>query len=129
MYVYDVWNSLPGANTVYESNSRLVGCQCCNRWPHLLIGDAPFAGINAGSALAMLRSLLGWLDVPDAGAYRTHDLRRGHAKDLQVSGAGLAEILAAGQWRSPAFLQYLDIEKLELDAVVEAHVDESGDED
>jgi hypothetical protein len=90
-------------------------------------GDAPFAGISAGTALSLLRNLLEWLEVSNVTSYRTHDLRRGHAKDLQVSGASLAEILAAGQWRSPAFLQYLDIEQLEHDAVVEAHLEESSD--
>ena len=41
------------------------------------------------------------------------------------TGANLHEILSAGQWSSPAFLKYLDIDKLETDAVVEAHLEES----
>ena len=32
--------------------------------------------------------------------FGTHDFRRGHAKDLQESGAPLAVILAAGEWRA-----------------------------
>ena len=45
------------------------------------------------------------------------------------SGATLAVILAAGEWRSPAFLSYIDeATKLETDVVVEAHVDESDDD-
>ena len=40
--------------------------------------------------------------------YRTHDLRRGHAEDMRRSGCTLAQILQAGQWRSAAFLKYLD---------------------
>jgi hypothetical protein len=48
------------------------------------------------------------LKVLQAASYGTHDIRRGHAKDLQMSGASLAETLAAGQWRSPAFMKYLD---------------------
>ena len=35
------------------------------------------------------------------------------------------KILEAGEWRSPAFLNYLDINKLEADVVVQAHLDES----
>ena len=62
--------------------------------------------------------------------YRCHDLRRGHAKDLVESGASLVEILSAGQWRSPAFLKYLDLRTLERDAVLAACVDDSsGGED
>ena len=46
-----------------------------------------------------------------------------------MTGAPLWQILAAGEWRSPAFLEYLDKHKLEVDAVVQAHVDESDGED
>ena len=40
-------------------------------------------------------------------------------------GAPLHAILSAGEWRSPAFLSYLDVERLEKEAIVQAHVDES----
>ncbi len=87
-----------------------------------------FGGITAASALATLRAYLGRLGVDGAGAYRTHDIRRGHADDLRVSGASLGVILRAGEWRSPAFMSYLDLGELEAGAVVEAHVDESSSE-
>ena len=48
---------------------------------------------------------------------------------LSYQGAPLWQILAAGEWRSPAFLLYLDMHKLESDLVVQAHVDESDPED
>ena len=79
--------------------------------------------------LCALRQRLHKLDVPDASLYRTHDFRRGHAKNLQVSGTSLVVILEAGQWRSPAFLSYLDLHKLESDVVLEAHLDDSSDEE
>ena len=45
-------------------------------------------------------------------------------------GAPLYEILQAGEWRSPAFLKYLDMETLERDLVIQAHLnEESEDED
>ena len=90
-------------------------------------GTQPFAQFTPGSALLRLRSYLSALGIDKANSYRTHDIRRGHAKDLQERGAGLMEILRAGQWRSPAFLSYLDLEELERDAVIEAHVAESSD--
>lgn len=43
------------------------------------------------------------------------------------SGAPLATILAAGEWRSPAFLAYIDQNRLETDVVVAAHQDESDE--
>ena len=44
-------------------------------------------------------------------------------------GAPLWEILAAGEWKSPAFLLYLDMHQLERDLVVQAHVDDSDSDD
>ena len=73
------------------------------------VGESLFPGVTAGRALITLRSMLATLGVPGAMEYRTHDLRRGHAKDLQISGASLWTILRAGEWRSPAFLTYLDL--------------------
>ena len=121
--------------------SRLVrGCwcrECAATCPvhvlgplvdHTAEGVPVFGHITAASALEVLRKMLVALEVQDAGAYRTHDLRRGHALDLQLSGAPLWQILQAGEWRSPAFLQYLDLHRLDRDLVVQAHLDESDDD-
>ena len=89
-------------------------------------GERPFAQFSASNVLKSLRSLLSRIGVRNAEKYRTHDLIRGHAKDLQARGASLVEILSAGEWRSPAFLRYLDMHDLERDAVIEAHLDESS---
>ena len=89
-------------------------------------GSRPFASYTPGPALRDLRMLLVNLEIPEAIMYRSHDLRRGHARDMQEDGSSLCEILRAGEWRSPAFMQYLDLEQLEHDAVVEAHMDESS---
>ena len=91
-------------------------------------GQGLFAGVTAASALKVLRQLLAVLKVEGAGEYRTHDFRRGHAKDLQQSGAPLWKILEAGQWRSPAFLKYLDMNSLDTELVAQAHCDESDEE-
>ena len=100
-------------------------------WPFFAAlpdGAEPFAGINAGRALKTLRQALRSFPATrkESGLYRCHDLRRGHAKDLASSGAPLVEILQAGQWRSPAFLSYLDLKSLERDAVLAACVDDSS---
>ena len=49
-------------------------------------GDQLFGGISAADATEALRLILKELGVAQAQAYRTHDMRRGHALDLQVSG-------------------------------------------
>ena len=86
-----------------------------------------FGCVTAANALSTLRFILAQMGVEQASDYRTHDLRRGHAQDLVESGAPLATILAAGEWRSPAFLAYIDQNRLETDVVVAAHQDESDD--
>lgn len=48
---------------------------------------------------------------------------------MHLSGSPLWEILAAGDWRSPAFLTYLNTARLESDLVLNAHLDESEGED
>ena len=94
-----------------------------------VVGEKLFGDTTAATALLALREILHVLAAPESNLYGTHDLRRGHARDLQAGGASLREILDAGEWRSPAFLSYLDYEQLDADAVVEAHMDESEDED
>lgn len=107
-------------------------CPVHNLWPffeQFALGHKPFIGITAGKALAGLRTMLTLIGMEKAASYRCHDLRRGHAKDLQLSGASLYEILTAGEWRSPAFMDYMDKMELEKSVVIEAHMDESSSED
>ena len=92
-------------------------------------GASPFAEFDARRALAVLRGWLQAINVPEWSKYRTHDLRRGHARDMLRNGARLCEILRAGEWKSAAFLAYLDGTELECDATLEAHVLESSDEE
>ena len=66
------------------------------------------------------------LGVEQSETYRTHDLRRGHADDLRKAGTPLTEFLKAGEWRTPAFYTYLNLEDLQADAAMEAHVYESS---
>ena len=49
-------------------------------------GQLLFEGVSSADALGVLRMLLGEIGVKDSKVYRTHDLRRGHALDLQLSG-------------------------------------------
>ena len=49
-------------------------------------GTRLFPNLSPAGALAALRTILVGLEVEKAECYRTHDLRRGHALDLQLSG-------------------------------------------
>jgi hypothetical protein len=109
-----------------------VTCPVHVLWPFFQqfeVGQAAFPGIKAGAALKQLKDVLQFLGLENFGSYRCHDLRRGHAKDMQLNGATLYEILAAGEWRSPAFLDYMSLMELEMGAVIEAHQAESSSED
>ena len=111
-------------------------------------GGRLFRHLTRGSVVGYLRVALASLYVTDAELYRTHDFRRGHAQagamrtaaprstrrrrlaqDLVDSGAPLVEILRAGRWRSPSFFDYVEERALEDAAIVQAHADESSEEE
>jgi len=113
-------------------HSCKLTCPVHSLWPYfedMQIGHKPFAKMTPASALARLRCFLRELDVADAHKYRTHDWRRGHAKDMQMNGSTLYQILMAGEWRSPSFMSYMDLMELEMGATMEAHMAESSSED
>ena len=125
-----------------QQGSRLVRTCWCKECPrtcpvHVLgpfikkrqPGDAVFGGITKNDALSKLRVMLKAIGVEKAECYRSHDIRRGHALDLQCAGAPLWQILEAGEWSSPAFLKYLDLQQLDTELVVQAHCGESDSDD
>ena len=76
-------------------------------WPE---GEAPWNDYSSHFVIGRLRADLAKLApvVAEPEKYGTHDFRRGHAEDLRLSGSTLAEILQAGQWKSAAFLRYVN---------------------
>ena len=108
-------------------------------------GCAPWGSLNANQARTRLRESLRALQVwfvssqrsccrltyackvPNADQYGTHDFRRGHAKDLQDSGASLAVILDAGEWKGRAVVSYMDLSELERDVALEAAMLSDGE--
>ena len=113
-----------------KTSSATCPVHVLGRWfSRLPLRCAPFSKISSSAALARLREVLTILKGPEAAQYRTHDLRRGHADDMRRAGATLAEILAAGGWKSAAFRDYLDMHAVEEDAIFEAHFCDSSDSD
>ena len=53
-------------------------------------GEELFGGMSAQDASKALKHMLGCVGVKCAGEYRLHDLRRGHARDLQLAGGRLS---------------------------------------
>ena len=77
---------------------------------------------------SVLVQCFGFLQVPNAGEYGTHCFRRGHARDMLLCGATLAEILRAGQWKSAAFLKYLETADIEQGVALEVACDTDEEE-
>ena len=94
----------------------------------LPVGVQPWADVKPGLALKRLRKLLVALGIMNAQEYGTHSFRRGHADDMRKCGCTLAEILRAGQWKSAAFLAYIDEADLGKDVALAVAI-ESEDEE
>ena len=93
------------------------------------VGDAPWAGWHATGVRSALRTALRHAGVANADAYGTHSFRRGHAQDIVEFGGRVTDILKAGDWQMPAWMRYLDVEKMERQAVAKAHFGESSSDD
>jgi hypothetical protein len=89
-------------------------------------GECPFAHISPQIARRDLKNRLEQIGIAEAHSYWLHDFRRGHTNDLTQSGSSLVEVLKAGEWKTPAFLDYVNLQRQERDAVIQAHLDESS---
>ena len=78
-----------------------------------------FRGLDYTRFVRAFRLHLAALNVPDAANYTSHGFRRGTAQEMLRNGSRLAEILTAGDWRSPAFLAYLETAEIEEGAVLD----------
>ena len=82
-------------------------CVACRTFP---AGCKPFSAVSSKNGNTQLRLLLSELGVQDAIKHRSHDLRRGHSRDIMVSGADkgvpvektMEELRGKGQWNSNA---------------------------
>ena len=118
--------NLPGGSGVIRRDCSCPGavklCPVHKLWEGFLadvpVGARPWAGTSAAMALGWTRRALRELSVQDAGAHGTHAFRRGHARDLLENGSTLAQILRAGQWKSAAFMRYLNVKDIERGADV-----------
>ena len=71
--------------------------------------------------------LLQLLSVPGAHDFSLKSFRAGRATALAAAGAGVAEIWAAGEWKSSAFLRYCQADELSVPALLDVVL--AGDED
>ena len=95
---------------------------------HLPEGSRPWEFVSASTARTRLHRILEVLRVPGPKSYGTHDFTRGHAEDMRLSGCTLQEILAAGQWRSSAFIKYLNEAELDKDLAFAVAIESDAEE-
>ena len=88
----------------------------------------PASGITAVAARRDLKRRLRCLKVKAADAYWLHDRRRGRAQDMVGNGGRLCAMFKAGEWSSPVFTAYADLDSVEQAGILEAHLDKFEDE-
>ena len=89
-----------------------------------------FKGVSGSDCLALLRTRLAKTGTPFALSYETKDFRRGDARDLvRKPGSTLREVMDMGQWKSHACQAYLDVDEIEAEAIIEAHILESDSDE
>ena len=72
--------------------------------------------------------MLTLLGVAKVQGYTLKAFRVGKATALAASGKSLGQILAAGEWRSFAFLSYVDTDVVDQAQLLDATLEASGDE-
>ena len=76
-----------------------------------------------------LRAQLAIVGHPLAKQASPKAFRAGRATEMAARCSPLGEILLAGEWRSRAFLSYVDIDAIDVPAVLGAALEDDNDED
>ena len=93
-----------------------------HRLQELLRGKPHGGRIWASSShllLATLRKILKALNVDRPEEFTFKAFRAGHATALAEEGKSIGDILNAGEWRSAAFLSYIDEDIVDASQVLE----------
>ncbi|CAK0812009.1 unnamed protein product [Prorocentrum cordatum] len=111
-------------------SSSIVPCVVHAAW-RILANKAPGDRLWAGTPavlLAKMRRLLAQLRVQEAEQYTFKAFRAGRATALAAAGKSVGSILTAGEWRSAAFLAYVDEDIVDKAQLLNAALEESGGE-
>ena len=73
-------------------------------------GDALFPEVFQNAALTQLKRLIAFIGTPNASVTTWKAVRAGRATAMAAAGSSLGEILCAGEWRSLAYLRYVNEE-------------------
>ena len=75
-----------------------------------------------------LRRLLALLGVDGHSEFSLKAFRAGRATSLAAAGKSIGHILSAGEWRSAAFLSYIDTDAVDQAQLLDKTLDESDGE-
>ena len=84
---------------------------------------------DSGAALKRLRRLLTLSQVPSAPSFTFKAFRAGKATALAAAGKSVGTILQAGEWRSAAFLSYVDTDVVDQAQLLDQAMCQSEDEE
>ena len=77
--------------------------------------------------LAALRRILGAVKVDRPDEFTFKAFRAGHATALAQEGRSIGDILNAGEWRSAAFLAYVDEDIVDASQILEQVLDSDSE--
>ena len=89
----------------------------------------PLWSFDSGAALKKLRRLLTLSQVPSAPEFTFKAFRAGKATALAAAGKSVGTILQAGEWRSAAFLNYVDTDVVDQAQLLDQAMVQSEDEE
>ena len=68
------------------------------------------------------------LGIAEGAQFTFKSVRAGRTTEMAQEGHNIAENLAAGEWRSKAFLRYCDVDSVDPNELLTATLDHSDDE-
>ena len=100
---------------------------------HIQVGEPLFPHFKPQATLAVVIKALVNMKVVGGSCMTWKALRAGHATAMAAPGCTLAAILEAGEWRSTAFLNYVDSNVADeseiLRSAIQSELDEGSGED
>ena len=88
----------------------------------------PLWSFDIGAALKRLRRLLTLSHTPSAPNFTFKAFRAGKATALAAAGKSVGTILQAGEWRSAAFLNYVDTDVVDQARLLDQAMDQPDEE-
>ena len=108
----------------------MTGIACCvvhrvQRYLPLLEDGSRLWDFTPAQTVQTLRRVLGLLSVKSSQSYTLKSFRAGRATELAAQGRSIGDILRAGEWRSAAFLSYVDADAVDERQLLESTLENS----